>query len=77
MVGKKSVDGVNENSEYLVGLCEERGIFISNSYFHTSSCIGKGEYKSPDRYRTRSEVKENKGCRCKSYERNVLTTLQY
>ena len=32
-VVKWGVDRVNENSEYLVDICVERGLFLSNIYF--------------------------------------------
>ncbi len=33
VVGKYVVDGVNENGEYLVDICAERGLFLSNTSF--------------------------------------------
>ena len=33
MVGKCGVEGVNENVEYLVDLCAERGLFLANTFF--------------------------------------------
>ena len=33
VVGKWGVDGVNENGEYLVDTCAERGLFLTNTFF--------------------------------------------
>ncbi len=33
VVGKFGVDGVNENGQYLVDICAERGLFLANTFF--------------------------------------------
>ncbi len=33
VVGKFSADGVNNNEQYLVGICAERGLFFANIFF--------------------------------------------
>ncbi|MCP5003018.1 MAG: hypothetical protein GY941_03575 [Planctomycetes bacterium] len=33
VVGRWGVEGVNENGEYLVDLCSERGLFLANTFF--------------------------------------------
>ncbi len=33
VVGKYGVDGVNGNRNYLVDICVERGLFLSNTFF--------------------------------------------
>ncbi len=34
VVGKFSVDGVNENEQYLADICAERGLFLTNTFQH-------------------------------------------
>ncbi len=33
VVGKQGVEGVYENSEHLVDVCAERGLFLANTFF--------------------------------------------
>ncbi len=33
VVGKYGVDGMNGNGQYVVGICAERGLFLSNTFF--------------------------------------------
>ncbi len=33
VIGKYGVEGVNENGQYLVDICAERGLFFSNTFF--------------------------------------------
>ncbi len=33
VIGEYGVEGVNENGQYLVGICAERGLFLSNTFF--------------------------------------------
>ena len=33
VVGKWGIEGVNENGQYLVDVCAERGLFIANAFF--------------------------------------------
>ncbi len=33
VIGKYGVEGVNENGQYLVDICAERGFFLSNTFF--------------------------------------------
>ncbi len=34
VVGRYSVEGVNENGQHLVDICAERGLFLSNTFQH-------------------------------------------
>ncbi len=34
VVGKYGVAGVNENGQYLVDICAERGLFLLNTFHH-------------------------------------------
>ncbi len=34
VVGKYGVEGVNENGQYLMGICAERGLFLLNTFQH-------------------------------------------
>ncbi len=48
VVGKYGVEGVNENGQYLVDICAERGLFLSNTFLlsaqdDTQIHVGKGE----------------------------------
>ena len=54
IVGKWGVPGMNENGEYLVDVCAERGLFLANTFF---------EHKMIHRYtwRRRDAEEEQKG----------------
>ena len=54
IVGKWGVPGMNENGEYLVDMCAERGLFLANTFF---------EHKMIHRYtwRRRDAEEEQKG----------------
>ena len=53
VVGKRGVNGVNVNCEYLVNICTERGLFLANTFFqpkmvhrYTGRRDDEGERKS-------------------------------
>ncbi len=69
MVGKYGVDVVNDNGQYFVDICAERGLFLSNTFFQNKMIHrytwAKGNERSLIDYiavdnRLRREVKDTK-----------------
>ncbi len=79
VVGKYGVEGVNENGQYFVDICAERGLFLLNTFFQHKMIHrytwARGNERSMIDYiavdnRLRREMEEKGGTEWRERERN-------